>query len=319
VRLRVVLLCLVEAALLLPALLITFTRAVEPSEAAFWVQVEAFTPLALVLYAAALLVALVAWALRRRWRSWPAALVVLAIGGLVLHGWWFAPQLTGANPPPAADAEPFVVMTANLYQGAADGIDLVGRVSDADADLLVLEEVTPAILADLDRAGLDDLLPYRIPDDGDAATMVFSRTPIEDPEPLDLELGGWSLRTGGLTVLAVHPWSPGQEGDWAADQATVAAAVADTDPDIVAGDFNATNDHEPMRALADAGYRDVGELANDGWLPTWPVTGTFDLLGHPLAQIDHVLVGPRLAAVSMRTTGVPGSDHRAVIATVAAK
>ncbi|MBZ5737240.1 endonuclease/exonuclease/phosphatase family protein [Nocardioides mangrovi] len=325
-RLRVVLLCLLEAALLLPALLLTIARLVE-STGTFWVQVEAFTPLALALYAAALLVALVVLLVRRRrrpaWRSWPAPVAVLAVAGLVLHGWWFAPLVTGANPPPAADAQPLVVMTANLYQGAADGIELVRRVSDADVDLLVLEELTPAVLADMDRAGLDDLLPYRAPADGDgygdAATMAFSRTPIEDPQPLDLELGGWSFRTDGLTVLAVHPWSPGTQGDWAADQATVAAAVDDLHPDLLAGDFNATVDHAPMRALADEGYRDVGELANDGWQPTWPVTGAFDLLGLPLAQIDHVLVGPRLAAISMRTVDVPGSDHRAVIATVALK
>ena len=74
-----------------------------------------------------------------------------------------------------------------------------------------------------------------------------------------------------------------------------------------------------MRTLADRGYRDAGELANDGWHPTWPANGTFDLLGMPLTQIDHVLVGDRLAALSMTTAGVPGSDHRAVVATVARK
>ena len=95
--------------------------------------------------------------------------------------------------------------------------------------------------------------------------------------------------------------------------------MADLEPDLVVGDFNATADHAPMRALADAGYRDVGELANQGWQPTWPTRGVFDLLGLPLAQIDHVLVGDRLAALDLGTVAVPGSDHRAVVATVALK
>jgi endonuclease/exonuclease/phosphatase family metal-dependent hydrolase len=319
VRLRVVLLCLLVAVLLLPALLLTFTRAVEPGGASFWVQVEAFTPLALLLYAGVLLVALAALLARRRWPSLPSALVVVAVAGLVVHGWWFAPQVSGANPPPADGAEPLVVMTANLYVGQADGIDLVREISDAEVDVLVLEEVTPAVLADMDRAGLADLLPYRVPEGDPSLTMAFSRTPITDAEPIDLPLGGWTFTTDDLTVLAVHPAPPTGPGDWRADQATVADAVERSDPDLVAGDFNATNDHAPMRALADAGYRDAGELANEGWQATWPVRGSFDLLGHPLAQIDHVLVGPRLAAISMRTAGVPGSDHRAVIATVARK
>ena len=77
-----------------------------------------------------------------------------------------------------------------------------------------------------------------------------------------------------------------------------------------------------MRALADAGFRDVGELANQGWQPTWPSSGEVSLLGVPvpsLAQIDHVLVGPRLAAIGMHTHEIPGSDHRAVVAEVARK
>ena len=42
------------------------------------------------------------------------------------------------------------------------------------------------------------------------------------------------------------------------------------DADLVVGDLNATPDHAPIRELADAGWRDAAELANEGWLPTWP-------------------------------------------------
>ena len=61
---------------------------------------------------------------------------------------------------------------------------------------------------------------------------------------------------------------------------------------------------------------------NEGWQPTWPSSGRVDVAGIPvpaLMQIDHVLVGPGLAALAMRTVELPGSDHRAVIAEVAAK
>jgi endonuclease/exonuclease/phosphatase (EEP) superfamily protein YafD len=149
--------------------------------------------------------------------------------------------------------------------------------------------------------------------------MAFSRTEHAQPTTVPTYFGGWSFTMGELTVLAVHPSPPVQADGFAADQAVVARTVAELEPDLVVGDFNATGDHAPMRALADAGYRDVGELANRGWLPTWPTSGVFDVLGLPLAQIDHVLVGERLAALDLRTVSVPGSDHRAVVATVARK
>ena len=120
----------------------------------------------------------------------------------------------------------------------------------------------------------------------------------------------------------MHPYSPTVPGAWRDDHAAVVAAVDSERPDLVVGDFNATADHPPMRALADLGYRDVGELANQGWQPTWPSSGARDVLGIPvpsLVQIDHVLVGPLLAAISMRTVAIADSDHRAVLADVALK
>jgi hypothetical protein len=38
-----------------------------------------------------------------------------------------------------------------------------------------------------------------------------------------------------------------------------------------------------------------------------------------VVQIDHVLVGPRLAAIESRTLAIPGTDHRALVAEVAPK
>ena len=106
------------------------------------------------------------------------------------------------------------------------------------------------------------------------------------------------------------------------NSAPIRAAVASGAPDLVVGDFNATPDHSPMRALADAGYRAVAELANEGWQPTWPANGIFRVHGLPLprfAPIDHVLVGERLAALGSSTVALDGTDHRAVVAEVARK
>ena len=89
------------------------------------------------------------------------------------------------------------------------------------------------------------------------------------------------------------------------------------DPDLVVGDLNATADHRPLRNLSAAGYRSVTELTNTGWRPTWPADRA--LPPYPLVQVDHVLVGPRLAAISSHTLPIDGSDHRGLLAEVAAK
>jgi endonuclease/exonuclease/phosphatase (EEP) superfamily protein YafD len=323
VRGRAVIFWLAVSVLLVPAAALTVDRVVEPDRG-FWIQLEAFTPLGIGLYGAALLAALVRLLVQRRWRSTTAVVAVLAAVGLAVHCWWFSPQLIGSNPPPAAGATAVTVMSANLSEGGADGVEVVQRASDEEVDLLVLEEVTAAVLADMDRAGLGDLFPYRAGEPNDAAdgTMVFAREELGEAERIPTLHDGWVVTMGELTVMAVHPYAPTVPGAWRDDLATVVATAERVHPDLVVGDFNATVDHPPIRALADLGYRDVGELANQGWQPSWPSSGARTLLGVPvpsLVQIDHVLVGPRLAAISMRTALIPDSDHRAVLAEVAPK
>ncbi|WP_395657530.1 endonuclease/exonuclease/phosphatase family protein [Nocardioides sp.] len=308
------------AVLLVPALGVTFARAVEPQRS-FWLLVEGFTPVGVVLYGLVVLLLAVRLVVVRRWWTW--ALAAVALAGLLVHCWWFAPQVSGANPPPAAGAEPMVVMTSNIAHGAGDATALVRLAESERADVLVVEEITAADLAEMDAAGLADLLPHRVgtPEPDSDGTMVFALERLGPAEALATTHGGWVVALGDLTLVATHPQAPTVPEDWRADHAVLLATVEADHPDLVVGDLNATSDHAPMRALADAGYRDVGELADQGWQPTWPAQGSWSLglPTPPLAQIDHVLVGPRLAAIGMHTVDVPGSDHRAVVALVARK
>lgn len=317
-RARTLAFWLIVAAVALPAMVLTAARLVQPS-GTYGIAAVAFAPWALPLYAAALLLATVRVGVVRRLRDLAVPVALVAVAGLVAHGWWYAPQVVGAHPAPTEGATPMVVVSANLLMGAADAEAVVRLAEDERVGLLVVQEVTPPLLADLDRAGLDELLPHRVgePGDGAVGTMAFARTELEDPVRIGTSLGGWAFTMGELRVLAVHPTYPVDESGWSADHEVLAAAVEAERPDLLAGDFNATMDHAPMRALEDRGYRDVGELANEGWQPTWPARGRFDHLGLPLTQIDHVLVGERLTALGQRTTDLPGSDHRVVVAEVA--
>jgi hypothetical protein len=211
-----------------------------------------------------------------------------------------------------------------MYLGRGDAPTLVEEAAEADIDLLVVTEITPDLLGDLDAAGLGELLPHRVgaPADEGAGTMVFSRLPLGDPTALDTTWGGWEVTWDDLTMLAVHPSSPIDPARWRRDHAEVLAVAQSSRADLVVGDLNATIDHPPMRRLGDAGFRSVTELANDGWQPTWPAYGRVEVGGIAmprLVQIDHVLVGPRLAAIGSRTLAIPGTDHRALVAEVARK
>lgn len=310
------------AALLVPAVVLTALR---PADVAWGPAVRAtsFVPYALPLYAAALVVAgirHVRW--RTRLRLVPA---VLALAGLALHGWWLAPYWLGANPPPARDADPVVVVTSNLSRGEGDALGLVELVSHEDADLLVVNEVSPGALRELRSGGLEEVLPYSIgqpdPEDATVGTMVFSRLPLSEPRRLDTRPGSWKVDVGGpggLTLVAAHPSTPLSVADWRRDHRTIRRAAVRAGADLVVGDLNATLDHAPLRRLVAAGFRDAVELANEGFQPTWPANGLGPLgFLPPLVQIDHVLLGSDLAALSARTVALGGTDHRAVVAVLA--
>ncbi|HET7196246.1 MAG TPA: endonuclease/exonuclease/phosphatase family protein [Nocardioides sp.] len=308
------------ALLLVPAVVLTVVRLFEPWGER-WVRLEAFTPLAIVLYGVALLALLVRFAMARRWgRGLAAAAVAL---GLALHIAWFSPMISGANPPPRAGAEPLRVMVVNLYAGRADGLDVVRAASDEDIDLLVVTEVTPAALARMESAGLTSLFPHRAgrPGRSKLGTMVFADLRLGHATPLDTSGASWRVPMGKYTLFAVHPYVLTDIAKWRRDHYLIRTAVADEQPDLVVGDFNATTDHPQMRALANGGYRSAAELANEGWQPTWPATGE-SVLGISIpnvVEIDHVLVGPTFAGISTHTLEIPESDHRALVAEVAPK
>jgi endonuclease/exonuclease/phosphatase (EEP) superfamily protein YafD len=322
VRLRDVALAIACVLLLCPAVLLTVDRLIEPSPARA-VQAVAFTPFALPLYAVALVLLAVMMIVRRTVAPIYAVPAGLALVGLVLHAAWFAPRVVGEVPEPAADAEPVVVMTSNLLKGEGDGARLIEEVGEHDVDLLVATEITRSALEKMEAAGLRSLLPFREGNPGAdgtvPGTMVFSNQPTVLLDVLDTPMGALVVETGGLTLIAVHPSTPVVPSMWRDDHAVILAAVEERHPDLVVGDFNATPDQAPMRALDNAGYRDSVELTNGGFQPTWPVNGLFGLIGFlgPIAPIDHVLVSDDWTVTETETTELGGTDHKPVVAVVA--
>jgi len=80
---------------------------------------------------------------------------------------------------------------------------------------------------------------------------------------------------------------------------------------IVAGDFNATADMAPFRALLDQGYGDAAMDAGAGLARTYPSRG----FRPSVIGIDHILTRNATPAAA-RTVVVVGSDHRGLLATL---
>lgn len=321
-RAPTVLFWLVVLGLAGPAVGLTLVRLADTDNGSM-IRLESFTPFGLPLYAV-LVVLLVVGALRssgsvRRLRL---AGALLAVVGLGTHAWWYSPQVTGDDPEPAAGAKTLTVMTANLYEGRGDPGDVMDAVNRDDVDILVLEEITPTFLAGLEEAGIDSVLGHRIgePDPFVAGTMVFADEPMGEPALLDTQFRSYRVEVGSLTLLAVHPTAPVLPDAWRADHDVIRKDAVEHDADLVVGDMNATPDHDVMRELDDAGFRDAGELANEGWQPTWPANhvGVAPLLP-PLIRIDHVLLGEALASLGTHTVDIDGTDHLALVAKVAVR
>lgn len=315
------------AGLVAPAIGLTVLRILQP-DAGVLVRLTSFVPVALVLYtlAFALVLGKLVFPGTESVRAWTAVMGVVVIG-LVLHGWWISPQFVGSHPEPADDAQRLQVMSMNLLRGQADMSTVLETAALERVDVLVLEEITPEALQELEEFGLTTAYPYRAgqPEDGVKGTMAFATHRIRGAEKLKTGFGSWSfevvLPDGLLKMYAVHTRPPyGDAVGWRTDLATIAkAADSDRELDLIVGDLNATPDHEEFRAFIDLDFRSASERVNAGWQPTWPEHGEKSVLGFPLpriVQIDHVLVGRSMAATSSETVSISGTDHRGLIVEV---
>ena len=288
------------------------------------VRLQAFAPLAIPLFGMVLVLCLAGELLRERWRRTPLVVgALIALVGLGVQLWWFAPQVVGDNPAPAGGARTLTVMTANIYANHGDPVQLIEEAKRADVDVLVVSEITEWALSRMDEAGLAELLPYRIGtfEGGVQGTMVFANERLGEPERLPTQFECWVVDVGALSMIAGHPVAPilaGGPPQWREEHRMIHRAAVDGDVDLIVGDLNASADHAVIRELEDAGFRDAAEAVNAGWQPTWPANGMGPLSWlPPFVRIDHVLVGPELAVLDVRTVDIEGTDHLAVIAEVA--
>jgi len=273
-----------------------------------WIDILAqFTAPALI---GAALIGLFALALR----LWPvvgASAVVLIL--TVIAGW---PQWSPARAAPQPDATVVTLYFANLYMGNDDVPAIARSITEADADVVVLVEMSDAatarieeVLGDYPHRAIETRPSGRL---GDRITIA-SRRPLAAHRTVESEAPyvAATVQTGlgPLDVMGVHltrPWP--YQYQWAQirqvmDLTEIAAGL--DHPVVMAGDFNSVSSARIGRQIKG----DMGLVPAPGWPGTWP-----SQIPSPAAMtIDQVYHAPELALLDRRLGRRTGSDHRPVI------
>lgn len=254
-------------------------------------------------------------------------LAVLAGALVALHLSWTLPELRPARPLPAeAAGAPHVrLFSANLLYTNTRMEGIAAEIRRARPDVVVFQELSPANLAALEKTGVLDGFPFSLtaPAPDPTGSGVFSKLVFAEADSWklgDMDNARVTLDVGGrrLRLYDVHTNAPfGTPGAprWASQLASIRDAVLrESDPLVVAGDFNATYVHRRFRDVLATGLRDAHVDRGRGWAATWPRDLAFV---PPLVRIDHILVSKQVAVLHVSEGEGRGSDHRPLIADLA--
>jgi endonuclease/exonuclease/phosphatase (EEP) superfamily protein YafD len=257
-------------------------------------------------------------------RHWIAAAATAAFAvalALVL-----VPRVVADEQDAAAGAE-LTVLSVNLYVGNASLDYVMDLVDEHEPDLLSVQELTPGAADRLAELGLEERMPHTIlePDDLAIGTGLYSLHPLEriptvGRDGIFYQIGAVVDMPEGTDIrfMAVHPAAPASAERiplWEEDFRNLPRPDGGL-PWVLAGDFNATLDHDNMRDLLDAGYTDAAEATGEGLDPTWqPTSGYLNgLVRIPAVTLDHVVAETGIEILDWAVLPKDGSDHAPVVA-----
>lgn len=272
----------------------------------------AFTPYVLV---AAVLAAIVAFAMWQRWAAAAIGLCAVLLAAVVLPR-----AIPDGAPDPRPQGPEVTVLGINLMLGRADLDELAERVHEDGIDVVAFSELTPETARRIERSRLADELPYEVTDafEGSGGTGLRSRFPLRRLEAPgeqgnDLPTTRAAIRLPGgeeAEAFAIHPVPPLDAAD-VSQLTRYLEAIPDADPEgrprLLIGDFNSTLDDQRLRDVLDRGYTDAADARGKGLEPTWPTDGF-----PPPVTIDHVLADERVGILDFATVDISGTDHRGV-------
>lgn len=273
---------------------------------------------------------------------------------LLIGGLWFAPYYLPKTPA-ATEGHLLRVLTFNVWGGNKRMGEAMDWVNASGADVVLLQEVVPFYAQKL-LPNLYERYPYHFSqedllrwDGSPNANITLSRYPILDMQVVDLHTPETAdplrivLDVNGqqVAVYNVHLAWPAREPRWPIPRALyslplqVALGYDDRArnnqiahlldhlkheplPYIVAGDFNTSDQSPTYQALA-AHMNDAFRAAGRGFGGSWPVSSARGLPGFlpPLIRIDYIWHSDHLRAVEAGQGPPLGSDHLALLATLA--
>jgi endonuclease/exonuclease/phosphatase (EEP) superfamily protein YafD len=249
--------------------------------------------------------------------SRPVVRLAIAIAGCiatVLSPPALARIRTVALPVAQTSHDTLTVLAFNSWDRVRNEAEIERHLRQAPPDIVVLSEIVPPKRGLLER--LRDVYPWQVDcaDHWPCAMALLSRLPLAEGgivRPTDttpaVAWGRIAGEGGGITVLGVHVHRPTRSMTLHRGHMRGLAQIVRRSKGarVVAGDFNAPAWSAAMRTMRAA----TGLTAMPRTLPTWPAR-------LPQLAIDHVLVSPEIAVVSVGAAGSMGSDHLAVLATL---
>lgn len=258
---------------------------------------------------------LLASATVRRWFLASACATVTVIGI-----WLFSPSWgPGAQTP--ADYPQFTVVSANLNIENPDPAAAFEALAEHEPTVILLQEVDEQSVSAFETAASIDEYPYRVgdPRPGFHGSAIYSRIPLDGSV---IWVNGWpmtkaTVEVDGTTldIINVHvvaPLGSDRLPLWSGQLDSLATMANErTRPLLLAGDFNATDDHRGLRRLIDSGFADGHRQSGEGFGATWPTAGPVSLL-----RLDRVYVTDELRSLTLSRGPKTGSDHHSLTATI---
>jgi vancomycin resistance protein VanJ len=242
----------------------------------------------------------------------------------------------------AVEGDILRVMSFNVLGRKGDPNQVIASIQAENADVLMLQEVTPEFSA-LMTLALEDEYPHQVIDARERASgmAIFSRYPLE---PMDIVLDGrWrgdpqivSLDWNGqpVTLVNFHTLSTGaiwprwvyytfnQREEDVSHLVNFVREEIESRPLIAAGDLNATRLNDAYKAIDEAlddawweagwglGHTFPGQIEPDDWFTRINIF----MIPHWLVRIDHIFYSHHWQATQTQLADFNGgSDHRGVI------
>lgn len=298
----------------------------------FLVEVELYSHFQPPLLAACIGATLIGLVLRR----WAAGLGSLLLA--LMLGWSTGPYLWPPSTlPPQSGPQPVRILWSNLQNWSTSSEALDAVLEDAQADIIVLTELSARHIRAVERAKARWPYQTRFPQGSAFDLLLLSRWeprdlrvhlpfgeryPIFDAFFCPPDLNGWA--TACVTVIALHAVRPALPGgfvgvlptrrDTMLTVATAAARqrIAENHRVVLMGDFNATPWSASFRrVLVDSGLVDSATQPSERphwtrptWFSRWPGIGL---------PIDHILLSPTWRIHERRLGPFFGSDHRPLV------